>query len=227
MTTRQFSVWISDQLRRAIKVGLPIAAALSFCVGTNGCGNESLFGAIRSGQVRKARAALSQGIDANSTTASGQTPLILAASLGRVQIVHLLLDHHASVNAKDENGATALMVASTSGHLAVVRELLKRGADVNLTNQAGMTPVLAAIMSDQFGVAEYLVTAGANVNSAAANGATPLIGGYRGRANELGCPSSEAWRGSGSSRQERTYPVDNRRCPKPVRDREAPISGRG
>jgi ankyrin repeat protein len=99
-------------------VGLPIALALSFCVGTYGGSKVLLFDAIRSGQVRKIQAALEQGIDANATTASGQTPLILAASLGRVRIVRLLLDHHAFINTKDENGATALMAASTLGHLA-------------------------------------------------------------------------------------------------------------
>ena len=118
MMAQRFSAWISDQLHRAIKVGLPIAAALSFCVRTYGGGNELLFDAIPSGQLRKAQAALAQGIDANVTTASGQTPPILAASLGRVQTVHLLLDRQASINAKDENGATALMAASTWGRNA-------------------------------------------------------------------------------------------------------------
>ena len=122
-----------------------------------------LFDAIRSGEVRKVQAALAQGLDANATTALGQTPLMLAASLGSVQIVHLLLDRHASINAKDQNGATALLTASTSGHFAVIRELLKRGGNINSSNEAGMTPVLAAIMSDQFGVAEYLVRPGRRV----------------------------------------------------------------
>jgi len=97
-----------------------------------------LFDTVRNGDVRKVRAALSQGIDANGVTTLAQTPLILAATLGSVEIVHLLLDRHASINAKDENGVTALMAASTSGHFAVVCELLKRGADINSTNSAGM-----------------------------------------------------------------------------------------
>ena len=67
MMAQRFYGWISDQLHRAIKVGLPIAAALSFCVRTYGGGNELLFDAIPSGQLRKAQAALAQGIDANVT----------------------------------------------------------------------------------------------------------------------------------------------------------------
>ena len=136
---------------------------------------DKLFEAVRSGDLRRIRAALSKGADVSAPDTSGQTALMLAAGMGRADVARLLLDRRAPVEAKDQNGATALMVATTTGHVSVIRELLKRGADINAANNAGMTPVLAAIMSDRFDVAEQLISAGAKVNIATANGTTPLI----------------------------------------------------
>jgi hypothetical protein len=107
---RSHSARIAYRLPRGPKVSLSTLLVLTLVVRiTYGAGNDLLFEAVRSGEVRKVRAALSQGIDANSANTSGQTSLMLAAGLGRVDIVNLLLGHHASINAKDDNGVTALM----------------------------------------------------------------------------------------------------------------------
>lgn len=92
--------------------------------------DKRLFDAVRSGDLLRIRAVLSQGVAANATNQSGETALMVAVGLGRADIVRLLLDHHALVDAKDKNGTTTLIFASMSGHISVIKELLKKGADV-------------------------------------------------------------------------------------------------
>ena len=63
---------------------------------------NNLFEAVRSGDLRRIRFALSQGAEAGAGNASGQTAVMLAASMGRADIAHLLLDRGAPIDAKDQ-----------------------------------------------------------------------------------------------------------------------------
>ena len=79
---RSHSARIAYHLLRTLKVLLSILVVLSFCERTTyGDGNNLLFEAVRSGEMRKVRAALSRGVDADGANTLGQTPLMLAVSL--------------------------------------------------------------------------------------------------------------------------------------------------
>ena len=77
----------------------------------------------------------------DTTTASGQTALIIASRAGSVEIVQMLLDAGAvaTVNATDVAGRTALMYASREGHAVIVLTLLAAGASVDVSDRMGNT----------------------------------------------------------------------------------------
>ena len=70
--------------------------------------SRSLLRAASDGDASLVRALLAQGIDVNSTTAAGQTPLMLAAAFGHNDIVSYLLKMGADVELQDELGLTAM-----------------------------------------------------------------------------------------------------------------------
>ena len=74
--------------------------------------SRSLLRAASDGDASLVRALLAQGIDINSTTAAGQTPLMLAAAFGHNDIVSYLLKMGADVELQDELGLTAMNWAS-------------------------------------------------------------------------------------------------------------------
>jgi len=84
--------------------------------------NQSLTDAIKS------------GLDVNSQSSSGETPLIVAIRQKMVPRVLLLLDARAKVDLADAQGVTPLMWATMTQQPLVVRELLRRGADATAKN---------------------------------------------------------------------------------------------
>ena len=77
---------------------------------------------------------IDKGADVNSTSTSGDSPLMLAASRGFANIVKLLLERGANIHYRSQYGDTALFSALYSGKPETVKVLLEHGADVNERN---------------------------------------------------------------------------------------------
>ncbi|NKB66708.1 MAG: ankyrin repeat domain-containing protein [Candidatus Latescibacteria bacterium] len=97
---------------------------------------------------------LDQGLDPNSTSASGETALMAAAYKGFASIGRLLLERGVAVNGQTTQGNTdmfntsppvvgesALHLAAAYGHRAFVELLLEHGADKDLLDHAGQKPL--------------------------------------------------------------------------------------
>ena len=135
--------------------------------------------ALRSGDARKLREALDHGASANAHDASGNTPLIHAASYGDLSSVRLLLERGADVNAANAAGATALMRAAFDAEK--VRVLTERGADVNARSALGNTALmLAARPFDSHRAVELLLSRGADAKATNQFGATALMAAVAG-----------------------------------------------
>lgn len=139
------------------------------------------------------RALLDAGLDANASSGSGVSLLML--SVADPSKVRLLLDRGADVNAKTKGDDTALaLAAEIPGNLDVVNLLLAKGAEVQIKaekpeaqplahaiaagtldvvrllagnarfDQPGMVDVIAASRNSDPAIAAFLIERGANVN---------------------------------------------------------------
>jgi hypothetical protein len=80
MMARSHSAGIAYHLPGTLKASLSILAVLALCARTTyGAGNDFLFEAVRSGDVRKVRAALSQGVAEILPLWSSRSPHIYSA----------------------------------------------------------------------------------------------------------------------------------------------------
>jgi ankyrin repeat protein len=87
------------------------------------------------------RLLLNAGADPNSSDATGETSLMMAARVGQPDIVKALLDKGAPVDARDPAyHQTPLMLAARAGHTDIARLLIERRADVNAQTRTGKTP---------------------------------------------------------------------------------------
>jgi ankyrin repeat protein len=93
-------------------------------------GYTPLHLAAQRGNGRLVAALLAARADPNLATATGATPLMMAAKAGSVESATRLIELGADVNAKESAyGQTALMIAAGLDRADVVRLLLARGAD--------------------------------------------------------------------------------------------------
>ena len=116
--------------------------AASLMIGTAQADGDSLFEAIRAGDVQRVRAAIRAGTDANTRDETGATLLMYAVIHGSRECISLLLDRGADVNAANRYGSTALMWAG--GDASMVKSLLDRGAAVDAQTTDGTTALLVA-----------------------------------------------------------------------------------
>lgn len=111
---------------------------------------DELCDAASSGNLRRVREQLRNGVRVNDADVDGMTALMTASFAGKPQVVKLLLGQGAEVDVQDESGQTALMnaviglgesepAAQASGHLKVIELLLGAGADLSLRDAARFT----------------------------------------------------------------------------------------
>jgi ankyrin repeat protein len=118
--------------------------------------SAELFSAIMAGDIVRAGAALSAGIDINAKNTHGATFLMAAASKGNAEIVKRLLEKGARTNEKTNIGMTALMLAALNDHAEVVKLLLAKGADANIKEKGGQTAFQMAALKGHEQVADIL-----------------------------------------------------------------------
>ncbi len=119
------------------------------------------------GSAAELRSRLDRGLDPNSKTAGGTTPLMMAAA--DPDKVKLLLDGGARVNDAAKTGFTALMVASQyKGNAAAVRLLLGKGARVKFGPRDRIlfdaSPLFLAAATGDSETAALLLEKGAVIN---------------------------------------------------------------
>lgn len=112
-------------------------------------------------------------VNARNATASGGTPLHMAAGNGYVAVAEFLLANQADVNARQNDGSTPLQLAAAAGHKRLCELLLAKGADVKATDNRAYTPLHLAAQNGYLGVIETLLAAGAEVNT---KGFVPSVG---------------------------------------------------
>jgi ankyrin repeat protein len=100
--------------------------------------------ACQNGNAAMTRLLLDAGADPKAPSATGTTPLMLAAAAGNVEAIKTLLDRGAEINAKDKtNGQTALMFAAALNRADAIKVLAQHGAELNVTSTV-LEPAAAA-----------------------------------------------------------------------------------
>jgi hypothetical protein len=133
---------------------------------------KALDSAIANDQVDMMKLIMTGGLDLNSKTKGGWTPVLWAAYHGSVNALKLLLKSGAKVDCADKDGDTPLHLAAAGPLLAdnveaaakfypVVKLLVENGAKLNVTSFEGKTPLDCAEEVRAQGIVKYLRQRGA------------------------------------------------------------------
>ncbi|XP_062501042.1 ankyrin-3-like [Corticium candelabrum] len=126
---------------------------------------------------------LSNGENANSLNADGQTPLHTAADGLKDchKLCSNLVEHKAKIDAVDKDGNQPLHLACESGLVTTVKHLLDCNVDVFATNKFHQTALHKAACSNRDcpTISVMLIAKGAHVNATDGNGNTSLQVAYQ------------------------------------------------
>ncbi|XP_042538931.1 ankyrin repeat and protein kinase domain-containing protein 1 [Dipodomys spectabilis] len=129
---------------------------------------------VAQGSVEQVKLLLAHEVDVDCQTASGYTPLLIAAQDQQPDLCALLLAHGADANLADEDGWAPLHFAAQNGDDRTARLLLDHGALVDAQEHEGWTPLHLAVQNNFENVARLLVSRQADPNKQEAEGKTPL-----------------------------------------------------
>uniref|UniRef100_A0A8B9HNG8 Ankyrin 1, erythrocytic a n=1 Tax=Astyanax mexicanus TaxID=7994 RepID=A0A8B9HNG8_ASTMX len=107
-------------------------------------------------------------------TATGFTPLHIAAHYENLNVAQLLLNRGANVNFTPKNGITPLHIASRRGNVIMVRLLLDRGATIDAKTKDELTPLHCAARNGHVRIIEILLDQGAPIQAKTKNGLSPI-----------------------------------------------------
>ena len=124
-----------------------------------------LVAAAEQQHVQRVRELINAGVDVNTPTADGATPLLWAAHWNDHQLVDLLLEAGADVNAVEDHGLSPLAMACENASVKLVRELIAAGADPNSVQTNGVTPLMTAARTGSTEIVEILLARDVDVNA--------------------------------------------------------------
>jgi|WetSurSiteA1Bulk_404760.scaffolds.fasta_scaffold14837_2 ankyrin repeat protein len=136
---------------------------------------EKLFTAADEGDTVAVLQLIDLGVNVNTTSYEGVTPLMYAAQNGNTAMVKLLISHGARVDLKPVNGYTALISAIRSGYLGTAEFLIRNGADIDLPDNSNVTPLMHAIAVDSFYMPDMLLYYNASVDKRNKQGMNALM----------------------------------------------------
>lgn len=105
------------------------------------------------------------GIDVNTFTYKGVTPLFIAAQEGYVDAIVKLVELGANVNTPMNNGETTVYIAAQNGHLDAAAKLIGFGANLEFLNQN--LENISSLVIKQFIKTENIISKYKNDNSLA------------------------------------------------------------
>ena len=157
-------------VKNDLEKGAPVAYTLTFSDSQRdykGQTFNALHAAASSGNEDLILYLLEQGIDINSSTPQGWTPLYVATRDGQAQAAKLLVFRGADLNIQTDLQTTALSMVVTQTYpsekerLDLLEYMLKRGAEVNLPDVYEHTPLFYAKSMDNQAVVALLEQYGA------------------------------------------------------------------
>ena len=126
--------------------------------------------------TRRVRDLVRDGVDVNTPTADGVTPLLWTAHWDDHETVDLLLRAGADVNAAEDHGVTPLAMACENASATMVDRLLAAGADPDAAQTNGVTPLMTAARTGNTRIVETLLAHDVDVNATIpSTGQTALI----------------------------------------------------
>ena len=139
-----------------------------------GCGpSVDIWTAAQTGNIEAVKQHLADGVDVNSKSDIGRTPLDVAIAFKQPLITDLLRKHGGKT--RDELKATeSIVVAAELGNIEAVKQHLNDGTEVNAKGGTGRTPLHWASISGHKEEDELLINNGADVNAIKGGGGTPL-----------------------------------------------------
>jgi len=117
------------------------------------------------------------GADLESTTLSGETPIMLAASAGWHLIIDYLIAQRVNLKCCNQEGSTSLALCSAKGHMESVRSLLHIDKSLaSIKDGLGRTPLAVASAGGHVSVVSLLCAADrTQVNVSDNQGLTPFF----------------------------------------------------
>ncbi len=154
-------------VKNAVEQGAPLHYQVTFSDSDrqySGQTFNALQAAASSGNEDVILFLLDQGMDIDSPTPDGWTPLFIATRDGQAEAAKLLVFQGADLNAQTNLGSTALTMAVTQNYstekarLDLLTYMLKRGADPTIEDVYHHTPLYYAEAQQKQDVAKLLRT---------------------------------------------------------------------
>lgn len=134
---------------------------------------DDLVEAVTDGNLKEVKRLFEKGVDINSLSSGGHTPLSSASFNGSKELVDFLLEKGADANKKThENTMTLLAIASNFNYLLIMKSLLEYGAKHDQKGTEGKTAFFGVGSSEAM---DLLLEAGANINFLDNHGNSPLL----------------------------------------------------
>lgn len=108
-------------------------------------GKNALMIACKTGAGHFFEALLAAGLEPDSSTATGGTPLMFATLGNHQLIVARLIELGVDTDNQGSNGWSSMTIAAAKGYRDLVGYLASAGADINATDVYGWTPIMRAV----------------------------------------------------------------------------------
>jgi ankyrin repeat protein len=161
-------------------IAIVAAVVLVGCGGPSKPPDISIHDAAIDGDIEAVKQHLADGVDVNSKSDVGRTPLDVAIAFKQSLITDLLRKHDGKTRdelkaAENElKAAESIWNAIELGSIEAVKQHLAAGADVNAKDEDGYTPLYAVAGGGHKEIAVLLIANGADVNAKNKYGETPL-----------------------------------------------------